>query len=674
MSAGAVPVGPGQHGVDLLALAVALAGPVPLATIVAGTSAPPEGSPYAHRLLALLVAWCLFQSAVAVLLGAVGHLDLPAALTLEVILGLAGAIMAGGFPARPSGVPPPSAGSRPALIDRALQATLVAGAGALLVKLGRTAISDYDSLAYHGPAIATWYQHASLTELEGFGALARYPFGWELLGTLFVLPFREDWLLALPNLIAWGILGLSIVCASMAVGAPRTGALAVALVTLTMPSIRHHVVTLHVDLALAAFFTAGLYFVLHHRRAPSLGTRALLLAALALIVGVKTSGLVYAVLLLGAHAWSRPARTGIDPPGRGGRAANGLLLAAAVCVGLVWYVRNALAIGNPLGDVRVELGGAILLPGTMSAAHVRRTTLAHCFDLRSLAHWRILLTEAWRAFGPGLLLLGASAAAWRWRGTAEGRERPAIALVAWLLLATAAVYWFTPYGADNGNRQWQITPWIGQNLRFAFPFVAILAVMAARSTMWHGEAGWVAAVAVLTFGIVTMWDKALRTGVALTGAGWVVWRLTAGDRRAAAALGAALVAFVVVAGSLALRVRHDLDRRQHYGPIAEFLERHVPPEEPIGYLMSHRSYVLFGRSLRRTVVPAPATNDDPDAWSRALRRRGIGLLAVGPLRPQWSGRPELSWLADRRRFTPVFGRDPGREIVLYRVNDERDGT
>src|SRR5262249_15127675 len=47
-----------------------------------------------------------------------------------------------------------------------------------------------------------------------------------------------------------------------------------------------------------------------------------------------------------------------------------------------------------------------------------------------------------------------------------------------LLIVTAALYCVTPFGGDNGNRGFHVTPWIAQGLRFGLPFVGMLAVAA----------------------------------------------------------------------------------------------------------------------------------------------------------------------------------------------------
>jgi len=104
------------------------------------------------------------------------------------------------------------------------------------------------------------------------------------------------------------------------------------------------------------------------------------------MIGVKTTGLVYAsVVMLACAAVTRyrgvdrPARTEPLPAAVTGTCA--LVTAAALLVGAFWYARNAILVGNPLGVVKLTLGGRVLLPGPLDPANVRQTTLLHLFGL-----------------------------------------------------------------------------------------------------------------------------------------------------------------------------------------------------------------------------------------------------------------------------------------------------
>src|SRR5437773_10167497 len=114
--------------------------------------------------------------------------------------------------------------------------------------------------------MARWHQTHALVTPEPIDAsrfalqIGRYPFAWELLCTLFLMPFHEDFLVALPNLIAWLIFGLAAYLVAVELGARRIHALTAAFLLLAMPMARGNVDTMHVDLSLEAYFMSILFF------------------------------------------------------------------------------------------------------------------------------------------------------------------------------------------------------------------------------------------------------------------------------------------------------------------------------------------------------------------------------------------------------------------------------
>ena len=101
--------------------------------------------------------------AVALLLGAAGHLDRAALVVVETALGIAGIICV----CRGSdSTARRDFGERAFVpLERLLVAT-VGGLGvAILLKLARTPTTDYDSLLYHLTAVAEYYQKHSFVDL-----------------------------------------------------------------------------------------------------------------------------------------------------------------------------------------------------------------------------------------------------------------------------------------------------------------------------------------------------------------------------------------------------------------------------------------------------------------------------------------------------------------------------
>src|SRR5262249_46407118 len=139
----------------------------------------------------------------------------------------------------------------------------------LVLRIATTPITDFDSLAYHLPVMAKWYQTQRFAMLEEFYTTVHrtsyYPHGWEALSALFILPFGEDFVVALPNVVASLLFAVAVYVPALAVGARRVPALAFALLVATAPIVRKHVTTMHVDLALAAYFMAGVALALGPR-------------------------------------------------------------------------------------------------------------------------------------------------------------------------------------------------------------------------------------------------------------------------------------------------------------------------------------------------------------------------------------------------------------------------
>ena len=113
-----------------------------------------------------------------------------------------------------------------------------------------------------------------------------------------VLPVGEDLLVSTPNLVAWVLLGLAVTRSSRLLGAGRTEALVGAGAVMAMPEMLSRLDAVQVDLALAAFFLAGIALGLSWLRHPAPRTLFLVVVCLGLMVAVKLTGLVYLVLLL----------------------------------------------------------------------------------------------------------------------------------------------------------------------------------------------------------------------------------------------------------------------------------------------------------------------------------------------------------------------------------------
>jgi len=686
-----------RHAGDLLTLVAVLVGPLPWGLLVASASRGARPPIAAHSLLCVLLICTLLDTSIALALGMLEHLDVAGVVAAELALGVGGVIgLARGIrPHTTASSGRDAAAFRP--IERMLVVTIAGIGVALLVQLARTPITDYDSLLYHLTAVAEYHQNRSFVDLApaggGFGFIGRYPFGWEALSTLFVLPFGEDFLVSLPNLIAWTVLGVSTYLLSLAFGARRLAALTAVVLLLSVPAISQLVLTLHVDIALGAFFVAALYFLTVVARSRTLVDLALFLAAIGLVFGVKTSGVVYGGLLLaiacvGCISSALPVRPERRPQSRTERGAVLLVAATALWVAGFWYVKNFIEVGNPLGSVEVRIADMLVFPGTFARDDIARTTLFSRFEFLNGAHWGILARVARTDLClPFAALVALAACCWPHRSDppdgALARARVGIGV---MVIATLVLYWLTPFSATTANRD-RLTPWMGQALRYAVPFMGMLAVGAALGATTLARAPRAVAVvaALVAIRAASAWNA--HVFAAVIAAAWATGRLVQrlgarGDRRAPVVAGAfsCMVLMALFGGSLRLRNVRGEQRIRKYGSVAAFVDKRVRQSDVIGNFLDRQPYLLYGRAFDRRVVWVPLASDGLDAWIAELRQRRIKWLAVGPLNERWIRRQEelreLRWvIREEHVFVRAQGVDWTKETVFYRLEyDANRGT
>jgi hypothetical protein len=347
---------------------------------------------------------------------------------------------------------------------------------------------------------------------------------------------------------------------------------------------------------------------------------------------------------------------------------------SAVVLGGYWYWRNLRASGNPFGLVEIRAAGKTIFPGTYSFAEIRRTTLMGVFNLSNPSHWRILAEQFYRRlYVPfGVLALGfVLSVAMALSG--RSRVKPARILFFVLLLAgTALLYWATPFSADNGGNKYQITPWMGNQIRFAFPFLGLFAVMAALGIDRVGAPRSVLAILTavsVAFGLgqgeVSHVTAALIAVLALAFMFYSLWETFSCTRRRTV-IGA--LAILLVLGIPLARRERERNVRAFYGPVVDYVENQVAETETVGYLLSHRSYLFYGRNLDRKVVYIPIESADLAGWLETIRQKGVDVIAAGPIEPNWEQGNAPEWLNNPQGpFDKVCGEDVAREPLLYRL-------
>jgi hypothetical protein len=307
----------------------------------------------------------------------------------------------------------------------------------------RHGMTTADTLWYHLPIAARFAQSGWTSHLyfvDAGSLIVFYPATSELMHGLGIVFFANDMLSPLLNL---GWLALALLagwCIGRPYGLAPLTMMAVALVLATPELVLDDPGAGLNDVVGIALFLAAVALLINATHNPNedLSPAALACTALAsgLALGTKYT-LIAPVAALGLGVAVIATR--------GERARRALLsLAVGALTGGYWYVRNFVAIGNPLPSLRLGIGPfrapAIPLPGAESVAK-------YLFDARV---WRVYYLPGLRdALGPAWWVLAAAAAAGAITGLAVGPSR-VIRMLALVAAASFAAFLFAPQLLGTG--------------------------------------------------------------------------------------------------------------------------------------------------------------------------------------------------------------------------------
>lgn len=686
-----------SHILELFGLVVIYIGPLPLCLWfiwLLGKKDKNNKSGFAHFLLVLIVCWCAIEISIGIILGIFHLLNFTTLLLAEIIVFSAGV---GCILSIKHGLPffsfknlikiPQKFNTFEKFILGVISFVCII----LLWNIMTFPIKDYDSLAYHLPVMAKWYQTGSFSMLEQFKQISQYPYNWEVLCTLHLFPFKGDFLVAFPNLIAWGLFGLSIYLLGLKIGAARIHSLATSCLILILPIVLLNVNTLHVDLAFAAFFMASLYLIVHSVHTMSLGYFALSLSTLGIFLGIKTSGFIYGLILMTVFILMIFKSIYFDKQFQNfsfksyGTTIFHFVFGGVffLLLGGFWCLRNFIEIGNPIGYIKVQAGNLLIFPGTIDSKVIYRTTLAKTFDSTNLSHWKTVINQMDSQLGIPffvMIFLVFVLITTFFIDKKSIRIHTFIGLST-LLVITFVIYWITPYSGTNKALGYQLTPWFGQAIRYAFPFIGLFGVLSAagaggtkRTSIHHLTIATVVLIGSISglyrlgcyFGIKG--NKVLYIGVFLL--------LICGINRII--LGKLIkyprilylpILVLILTITLVTREKRDVNRYLFYGSVVDYIEKHTDLNEKIGYIYSHRSYLFYGKKFNRKVLYIPARNKTFLQWIKTLREKDIRLIAIGPMRKEWQSKKELKWLTNPKVFKRVLGGLSIKGITIYQLKD-----
>jgi hypothetical protein len=681
---------------DFVFLLILLVGPVPLGLWVTGTVEEKSHRPsLSQSLIVLATVWCIISTVMGLLLGIAEVFTPIAVLAAELFLLLLGILLIYPQRKRYAAYWNQRFGVLGNFSDRDRYVTgIIVFLGSLITwLLLSTPIGDYDSLAYHLPTMAEWYREGSFIRLEELNIISAYPYGWEVICTLFIMPFRQDIPAALPNLLAWLLFALSVYRLGRIAGAGRTNSLTAAFLAISAPILLNNINTMHIDLPLGAFFLVCLNLIASYIQTRNRYYFYLLLPALGMLAGIKTSGLIYAVLLatlLGAALLKSSKINKKTSPLPSTKTTGQSLpfflvcLLSMVLIGGFWYIRNIVELGNPLGYLQVQIGDITLLKGDMDGSILSKTVLLNVFNPFSLGHWKRLYNQFLLRLGiPYLVLL--LSFIWLVISYVKGKL-PIRSGTFWglatVLITTFFLYISTPYSGANQGTGWKFTLWFGQAIRYGFPFLGILAVMAAVGLKTIRLPDKLAA-SLLTVILLPSFYRITFT----VGMGYFIQRFTLiflllvwigiiirkNMQRTIKLIPLAVIAILTILsiGLIVSLESRDLSRNYVYGPIAEYIETEVPTDEVIGYIYSHRPYLFYGKHLDRKVRHAPAldAHDSPEKWIRYLEKKGIRYIATDPEPSGLTVYKERKWLKDPNGpFERVYHSESEKEPTIYRIS------
>lgn len=688
-----------SHFLDIIFLLFILVGPVPLCLAVINYWFGLDKGMF-HNLFLLILGWCILSTTLALLLGNFSLLSRSRIIIAEIIYIVIGSAMViaqkhqKGFSIDSIFQESPTLSPT----EKTLTGIFAIASLCLLWFIISTPIHDYDSLSYHLPNMAQWYQEGHLQRLPAGVNIRYYPYHWEVLSALFLFAFRSDFLVGIPNWLAWLLSGLSITIISMELGAEREKALIGAGLVLFMPIFYIHTSTMHVDLAFSAFVLAGLGSILLFVRNHNPGYLVVLFTSIAMLVGIKMSGLPYAVLLLTLlavlelRAWQIKYRSsGYTLPAHFDRKSIVAVLTASIVLsfflGSYWYIQNIVECGNPLGILQVHLGPYRILPlnpenitNNDFNEFIAKTSLGALFDMRLTANWNVLLAALKENGDVGFIIL-VTLALLQFPGSflrrVDRHSRYSMFFCYGLLITAGIVYWYTPYSADNGSNGWQITPWIGQAMRFAFPFFSVLGVSAACSANTL-KLPRTLLIILLSIPMVLFLDqtRTIYEALVLLIISFVLIQsmrrlpfLKVNYRIILATTFGLIIFFAAFSLSFVAQNNRFARQDENYQYIYTFLEKNTSPGEKIGFLANKRSYLLYGKNLDRWPIRVGVGQKmNQKTWLKFLREQDIRIVAIGPgFSSAVTQAPEYQWLKNTNHFLPVHGEDVLRETVFYKL-------
>lgn len=515
---------------NLILLLVILGGTLPFGILLLLIDRAQQNTgSLARSLLIVLTGSIVLQAGVGLFLGMLGQLKLGSVVLVELLLFILGILMISRTKHHEN--------DRLNLLSNAVRQLdrtnlfMLYSIGSiglfLLITLVANPVIDYDSLWFHLPAIARWYQTGSLTLLDPSGQwifehpdAAKYPYNWHILSLLCVLPLGTDVLITFPNFLAWIMLGLSVYLLSREFGANQFYSTAATTLLMSIPFLMQAVNGAQPDLALAAIFTVGLYFAYSCYKTRSTIALFLFMASAGLLSGIKIPGIIYAAVMGGFWAvleitrrFDRSRSINQARFRKTGFVVLGWI--ALLFLGSYWYIyssRIQAVSFNSLFSPVVADANLSSLPASSALKTIfqklneyQQSTLTAQFNPASLLHWKILIVQLVSRFQLPFIALTSQIILipYLWlRYRRKCWDQPFIAALM-LFVVSTFLYWNTPYSSGTaGESPHTLSPLMGNNMRYGLSGIAMGAVIAAVVATVLQPPRWIVVAIVWLSGIL----------------------------------------------------------------------------------------------------------------------------------------------------------------------------
>ena len=563
----------------------------------------------------------------------------------------------------------------------------------------RQGMFSYDTLWYHLPAAARFVQDGTLTGLhyfEGQPGTVFQPFNSGILHALGIMFLGNDLLSPFLNLAFLALALLAGWCIGIPSGVAPVTMTGVAVIAGTPEIVASQAGGGYPDIAAVALVLAAVAILVHATRSPHSGRLLQLTVAGAgvaglaagLALGTKVTAVAPVAVLTAGLVVLAPATERLR--------SIGMWVVGVVLGGGFWFVRNLVAVGNPLPTLeRTELG-----PFTLPSPPIRSpvTNVArYVFDGQV---WRDhFLPGLDRFFGPAWWAVLALVVAGLSLSLVAGRL-PVRRVVALAGIAGLVAYIFGPQILDYvpGDLFFLVT-----NLRYALPGIFLglvllptVPLLAERRGMWvlatfalvlaatqfHRR---IWAIAPIAAGQVRAVDSlvAIAAGAVVLGIGATLLALRRQSntpRPRSRVVTVTVVGFVGVAGGFGLQQAYLDGRYTHTQPRHALWEwaqgRH---DERIAIVGDVIQYPFYGKDLSNHVQYVGARGphgafapiDDCADWRRALNAGRYSYVVIAPERfPIHVGvAPEAAWTKADSAATLVMTE---RDTSLFRLDSPMD--